>query len=121
MASKVTVTTLFQMKSKKEKITALTAYDFPFSRLVDDSQVDVILIGDSLGMVVQGESSTLPVTMDEMVYHTKIVARGALRAMVVGDMPFMSYQTDTPEALFNAGRLLKEAGAGVLPVRRHRW
>ena len=116
MASKVTVTTLLQMKSKKEKIVALTAYDYPFSRLVDESEVDVILIGDSLGMVVQGESSTLPVTMDEMVYHTRIVARGASRAMVVGDMPFMSYQTELSDALFNAGRLLKEAGAAAIKL-----
>jgi len=116
MASKVTVTTLLQMKSNKEKIVALTAYDYPFSRLVDESEVDVILIGDSLGMVVQGESSTLPVTMDEMVYHTRIVARGASRAMVVGDMPFMSYQTELSDALFNAGRLLKEAGASAIKL-----
>jgi 3-methyl-2-oxobutanoate hydroxymethyltransferase len=116
MASKVTVTTLLQMKSNKEKIVALTAYDYPFSRLVDESDVDVILIGDSLGMVVQGESSTLPVTMDEMVYHTRIVARGASRAMVVGDMPFMSYQTELSDALFNAGRLLKEAGAAAIKL-----
>ncbi len=116
MASKVTVTTLLQMKSNREKIVALTAYDYPFSRLVDESEVDVILIGDSLGMVVQGQSSTLPVTMDEMVYHTRIVARGASRALVVGDLPFMSYQTELSDALFNAGRLLKEAGATAVKL-----
>ena len=116
MASKVTVTTLIQMKSKNEKIVALTAYDYPFSRIVDESGVDVILVGDSLGMVVQGETSTLPVTMEEMVYHTRIVARGASRAMVVGDMPFMSYQTKRSDALANAGRLIKEGGASAVKL-----
>lgn len=116
MAANVTVTRLLQMKSEKAKIVALTAYDYPFSRLVDESGTDVILVGDSLGMVVQGEASTLPVSMDEMVYHTRIVARGAGRAMVVGDMPFMSYQTRLSDALANAGRLIKEGGASAVKL-----
>ena len=77
MKSKITVTKLFQMKKKGEKIVALTAYDYPFGRMVDESGIHMILIGDSLGMVVQGESSTLPVTMDEMIYHTRLVAKAA--------------------------------------------
>jgi len=116
MAANVTVTRLLQMKSEKVKIVALTAYDYPFSRLLDESGTDVILVGDSLGMVVQGEASTLPVSMDEMVYHTRIVARGAGRAMVVGDMPFMSYQTRLSDALANAGRLIKEGGASAVKL-----
>jgi len=116
MASQVTLTTLYKMKEKGEKIVALTAYDYPFAKMVDESGIHVILVGDSLGMVVQGETSTLPVTMDEMVYHTRLVARGAGRSMVVGDMPFMSYQTSVQEAVANAGRLLKEAGAGAVKL-----
>ena len=87
MAEKVTVTVLAKMKAEGTKITMLTAYDYPFARLVDESGVDMILVGDSLGMVVQGESSSLPVTMDQMIYHTTLVARATKRAMVVGDMP----------------------------------
>ena len=116
MPTPVTVTTLFRMKEKGEKIVALTAYDFPFARLVDDAGIDLILVGDSLGMVVQGRTSTLPVTMEEMIYHTRLVARGASRAMVVGDMPFMSYQTCVEEAVANAGRFLKEADATAVKL-----
>ena len=111
MASQITVTTLHKMKKDGEKIAALTAYDHPFATMVDESGMHMILVGDSLGMVVQGESSTLPVTMDEMIYHTRIVARATKTAMVIGDMPFMSYQCSTEEAIANAGRFLKEAGA----------
>ncbi|MBW2365007.1 MAG: 3-methyl-2-oxobutanoate hydroxymethyltransferase, partial [Deltaproteobacteria bacterium] len=93
MAKQITVTELFKMKKEGQKIAALTAYDYPFGKIVDESGIHMILVGDSLGMVVQGEASTLPVTMDEMLYHTKIVARGVEQAMVIGDMPFMSYQT----------------------------
>ncbi len=111
MSSPVTVTSLLRMKAEGRKITALTAYDYPFACLVDQAGIDMILVGDSLAMVVQGRTSTLPVTMDEMVYHTRLVSRAAARAMVVGDMPFMSYQATVAEAVANAGRFLKEAGA----------
>lgn len=111
MPPKVTLTTLYKMKEKGEKIVALTAYDYPFARMVDASGIHMILVGDSLGMVVQGEQSTLPVTMDEMIYHTRIVSRAAAYAMVIGDMPFMSYQVSTSEAVANAGRFLKETAA----------
>ncbi|MBW1988597.1 MAG: 3-methyl-2-oxobutanoate hydroxymethyltransferase [Deltaproteobacteria bacterium] len=115
-AQKVTVTVLSEMKAKGEKITELTAYDYPFARMVDESGIDIILVGDSLGNVIQGESSTLPVTMDQMIYHTRIVARGVKRAMVVGDMPFMSYQASTAEAVRNAGRFLKETAASAVKL-----
>ncbi len=116
MADKVTVTVLAKMKAEGKKIVMLTAYDYPFARMVDECGIDMILVGDSVGMVVQGESSTLPVTMDQMIYHTSIVARATKRAMVVGDMPFMSYQTSTSEAVANAGRFLKEAGASAVKL-----
>jgi len=101
------------LKKKKEgrKITMLTAYDYPFARIVDEAGIDAILVGDSLGMVVQGLENTLPVTMDEMIYHTKMVTRAVKNALVIGDMPFMSYQAGVPDAVKNAGRFLKEAGA----------
>ena len=116
MQSQVTIKTLYKMKEKGEKIVALTAYDFPFARMVDESGVHLILVGDSLGMVVQGESSTLPVTMDEMVYHTRMVSRAARRAMVVGDMPFMSYQVGVEDAVRNAGRFLQESGMNAVKL-----
>jgi 3-methyl-2-oxobutanoate hydroxymethyltransferase len=116
MNSRVTVTTLFEMKQKGEKIAGLTAYDYPFARLLDESGIPLILVGDSLAMVVQGLDNTLSVTMDEMVYHTKLVCRAVRQAMVVGDMPFMSYQASVSEAVANAGRFLKEAGAGAVKV-----
>lgn len=106
------------LKKKKDgiKITMLTAYDYPFARIVDEAGIDAILVGDSLGMVVQGLENTLPVTMDEMIYHTKMVARAVKNAMVIGDMPFMSYQTGVSEAVKNAGRFLKEAGASAVKM-----
>ncbi|CAN2049957.1 3-methyl-2-oxobutanoate hydroxymethyltransferase [Candidatus Magnetomoraceae bacterium gMMP-1] len=116
MTTSVTVNTLQQMKAEKKKITALTAYDYPSARMVDESGIDIILVGDSLGMVVQGESSTLPVTMDQMIYHTKIVAKAVKRAMVIGDMPFMSYQVSIKQAVSNAGRFLKETGASAVKL-----
>lgn len=116
MASPVTIPTLFRMKEKGEKIVALTAYDYPMARVADTSGVHLILVGDSLGMVVQGGSSTLHVTMEEMLYHTRIVASACKRAMVVGDMPFMSYQVSVPEAVKNAGRFLKETGASAVKL-----
>ncbi len=106
------------LKKKREgsKITMLTAYDYPFARIVDEAGIDAILVGDSLGMVVQGLENTLPVTMDEMIYHTKMVTRAVKNAMVIGDMPFMSYQAGVPDAIKNAGRFLKEAGAAAVKM-----
>ncbi|MFW5936950.1 MAG: 3-methyl-2-oxobutanoate hydroxymethyltransferase, partial [Desulfosalsimonas sp.] len=102
MASSVTVRTLMEMKKQGKKIAALTAYDFPFAQMADEAGIHVLLVGDSLGMVVQGEATTLGVTMDEMIYHTRMVAKAAKTAMVIGDMPFMSYQVSLAEALSNA-------------------
>lgn len=109
--SKVTIHTLQQMKERGDKIAMLTCYDATFARLLDESHVDILLVGDSLGMVVQGHETTLPVTLDEVIYHTRSVVRGARRAHVVGDMPFMSYQSGLDQAVANAGRLIKEGGA----------
>lgn len=116
MQSQITVSTLYKMKEKGERIVALTAYDFPFAQMVDESGVHMILVGDSVGMVVQGEATTLPVTMDEMIYHTRIVSRATGHAMVIGDMPFMSYQARMEDAVANAGRFLKEAGASAIKL-----
>jgi len=113
---KTTVLDIYKKKAEGKKITMLTAYDYPMAQIVDQAGIDMILVGDSLGMVVQGVSSTLPVTMDEMIYHTKMVARAASSAMVVGDMPFLSYQTHKAEAVRNAGRFLKEAGAEAVKL-----
>jgi 3-methyl-2-oxobutanoate hydroxymethyltransferase len=113
---KITVQDFFKKKQTGAKITMLTAYDYPFGRIVDEAGIDAILVGDSLGMVVQGLENTLPVTMDEMIYHTRMVARAAQNAMVIGDMPFMSYQTSSEEAVRNAGRFLKEAGASAVKI-----
>ena len=110
----VTIHTLKKQKASGQKICMVTAYDATFAKLFDDAGVDAILVGDSLGMVVQGHDSTLPVTMDQMVYHCRAVTRGAKRAHVVGDLPFMSYQAGVDEAVKNAGRLVAEGGvAGV--------
>ncbi|MEW6172400.1 MAG: 3-methyl-2-oxobutanoate hydroxymethyltransferase [Bacillota bacterium] len=113
---RVTTADLRRWKEEGRPITMLTAYDFPTARLVDESGIDTILVGDSLGNVVLGYDSTLPVTMEEMLHHTKAVARGASRAMVIGDMPFMSYQVSVEEAVYNAGRFLKEAGAQAVKL-----
>ena len=104
------------MKADGEKITMLTCYDYPTARILDACGVDVILIGDSVGVVVSGYDNTLPVTMDEMLYHTRAVMRAAPRALVVADMPFMSYQADIAEARRNAGRMLKEGGAAAVKI-----
>ncbi len=111
MSSKVTTATIRQMKNEGRRITMLTAYDYSMAKLVDDAGIDMILVGDSLGNVMLGYDSTLPVTMDDMVHHVKAVCRGAERAMVVADLPFMSYQVSTEEALRNSGRFLKETTA----------
>jgi len=107
---RVTIHTLRQMKERGEKIAMLTAYDATFARLLDESGADVLLVGDSLGMVVQGNDTTLPVTLEEMAYHCRAVVRGTTRAHVVGDMPFMTYQASLEQGMINAGRLIKEGG-----------
>jgi len=108
---RVSIHDLNAMKERGEKIAMLTAYDYPIARVLDEAGVPVILVGDSLGMVVLGYDSTLPVTMADMIHHTKAVVRGSQRAHVVADMPFMSYQAGPEDALRNAGRLMQEAGA----------
>src|SRR5687768_13291411 len=107
---KVTVPDLRARKQsgEREKIAMVTAYDFTMARLVDEAGVDMVLVGDSLGMVVQGLSTTIPVTLDEMAYHCRAVARGLARAHLVGDLPFMSYQVSPAQAVESAGRLMKE-------------
>jgi len=112
---KVRVTTLREKKRRGEKIAVLTAYDATMARLLESAGVDVLLVGDSVGVVVLGYEHTLPVTLDEMLHHTKAVARGASRALVVADMPFMTYQVSVEEAVRNAGRLL-QAGAAAVKV-----
>jgi 3-methyl-2-oxobutanoate hydroxymethyltransferase len=119
---KVTVPELLQRKSlsagcpEKKKITCLTAYDYPTARLVDEAGVDVVLVGDSLGMVVLGYESTLPVTLDEALHHTKAVRRGVQHALLVGDMPYGTYHGDIHEAVRNAMRFVKEAGAEAVKI-----
>jgi 3-methyl-2-oxobutanoate hydroxymethyltransferase len=113
---KVTIHTLRQMKERGEKIAVLTAYDATFARLFDEAGADVLLVGDSLGMVVQGNETTLPVTLEEMAYHCRAVVRGVRRAHVVGDMPFMTYQASIDQAMTNAGRLMKEGGVGSVKL-----
>ncbi len=113
---KVTIHTLATMKKQGEKITMLTAYDATFALLLDESQIEILLVGDSLGMVIQGHDTTLPVTLDEVIYHCRSVARGTQRAHIVGDMPFMTYQSSVNEAMLNAGRLIKEGGAHAVKL-----
>jgi 3-methyl-2-oxobutanoate hydroxymethyltransferase len=114
--AKVTTATLRARKGSAEKVAVLTAYDVVFARLADEAGLDVVLVGDSLGMVVQGERSTLPVTLDEMVYHTRIVSRGVRRAHLIADMPFMSYQASVEDGMRAAGRLLKEGRAEAVKL-----
>ncbi|MEZ4600564.1 MAG: 3-methyl-2-oxobutanoate hydroxymethyltransferase [Syntrophotaleaceae bacterium] len=111
-----TIIDIQQMKTRGEKITVLTAYDFPFARLMDRAGIDMVLVGDSAGTVVSGYDNTLPVTMEEMIYHTRAVARGLKNALLVSDMPFLSYQTDLRDARINAGRLVKEGGAQAVKL-----
>ena len=113
---KVTTRSLQQMKAAGEVITALTAYDFLMAQLIDRAGLDVILVGDSAGMVVQGFETTIPVTMEQMLYHSAVVARGVERALVVADMPFMSYQVNSDEALRNAGRMVKESSVEAVKL-----
>ena len=113
---KNTVLTFKESKENKEKITMLTAYDYSTAKLIDESGINAILVGDSLGMVVLGYEDTLSVTMEDMIHHTAAVARGAKNALVVSDMPFMSYQTSVYDAVYNAGRLMKEGRANVVKL-----
>lgn len=112
----ITVPKLQAMKAEGRKITVVTAYDYLTGKLVDEAGIDCVLVGDSLGMVVLGYDSTLPVTMDEMLHHTKAVRRGVKRALLVGDMPFGSFQGSVSEAVANATRFLKEAGADAVKL-----
>jgi 3-methyl-2-oxobutanoate hydroxymethyltransferase len=105
-----------QVGTRGARIAALTAYDFTSARLFDAASVDVLLVGDSLGTVVQGLETTIPVTLDEMIYHSRCVARGVKRALLVGDLPFLSYQTSIERAVESAGRLLKEGGVGAVKL-----
>ena len=113
---KTTVNTFKKAKENKEKITMLTAYDYSTAKLVDEAGVESILVGDSLGMVVLGYEDTLSVTMEDMIHHAAAVARGAKNAMVIADMPFMSYQTSVYDAVVNAGRLIKEGRAQAVKL-----
>jgi len=116
MDQKVTTKTLIKMKEKGEKIACLTAYDCLTARLLDQAGIDLILVGDSVAMVFAGYENTLPIRMEDMLYHTAAVKRGAKRAMIVADMPFLSYQTSIADATNNAGRLLKESGAEAVKL-----
>jgi len=109
VVKKVTTSDLIEMKKNEEKITMLTAYDYLMAAQLDECGIDLILVGDSVGNVLLGYENTIPVTMEEMIHHCKAVSRGVKRAMVIGDMPFMSYQASIEEAVRNAGRFLKEA------------
>ncbi|MTI83298.1 MAG: 3-methyl-2-oxobutanoate hydroxymethyltransferase [Firmicutes bacterium] len=114
--SKVTTAVFKTKKSEGRPISMLTAYDYPLAQLVDEAGIDAILVGDSLGNVVLGYDSTIPVTMDDMIHHVKAVTRGVNRAMVVADMPFLSYHVSTADAIRNAGRLMQEAGAQAVKL-----
>jgi 3-methyl-2-oxobutanoate hydroxymethyltransferase len=116
MPDKVTVPGIMAMKEQDKKITMLTAYDTPFARILDQAGVDILLVGDSVGSVVAGYPNTLPVTIDEMIYHTRAVVRGIERSLVVIDMPFMSYQINIEDAKRNAGRMIKESGAEAVKL-----
>ncbi len=113
---KTTIPGLGKLKARGERVTMITVYDYPFARLVDRTTAELILVGDSLGMVIQGLAQTNPVTLDEVIYHVKAVRRGAPNTLVVGDMPFMSYQVSAEQALANAGRIIKEGGADCVKL-----
>lgn len=113
---RITTTKLVKMKQDGQKIVMLTAYDYPFAKIAEEAGVHIALVGDSLGNVVQGRSTTLPVTMDEMIYHTQMVCRGTEKVMVMADLPFLSYQTDIRDAVYNAGRFLKETDANAVKL-----
>ena len=113
---KVTTLRLQEMKKSGQKIVCLTAYDALIARIVDEAGVDVVLVGDSLGNVVQGNETTIPVTLEETIYHTKAVVKGAKRPLIVADMPFMSYQISSSDAFRNAGRIMKETGCEAVKL-----
>jgi len=113
---RVTITEIKEMKQKKEKIPMLTAYDYVTAKVVDEAGVPLILVGDSLGMVMLGYESTIPVSMEEMIHHTKAVVRGAKNALIIGDMPFMTYHISVSDALHNAGRFIQEGGAQAVKL-----
>ena len=113
---KVTVKDIIEKKKNGEKIVTITSYDYSFAKLVDKSGIDLILVGDSLSMVMLGHNNTLSVTMDEMIHHTKAVSRGVSNALIVGDMPFLSYKVDIKNAVKNAGRFIQEGGAEAVKV-----
>jgi 3-methyl-2-oxobutanoate hydroxymethyltransferase len=115
-ANRITTADIRDMKKRGDRIVMMTAYDYPTARLVDEAGVDMILVGDTLGMVVLGYDSTLPVTMEDMIHHTKAAVRGARHALVVGDMPFMSYQTGWQDAMRNAARFLQETNCGAVKL-----
>ena len=116
MAQKFTVKSFQEAKDNNRKISMLTAYDYSMAKMVDAAGIDSVLVGDSLGMVFQGNESTLPVTLDEIIYHTKAVVRGVKNALVVADMPFLSYHVSKEEAVRNAGRMIKEGGAEAVKM-----
>jgi len=111
-----TILDIQKMKHDGEKISVLTAYDYPFAKLLDAAGIDILLVGDTVGVVVNGHDTTLPVTLEEMIYHTRAVVRGASSALVVADLPFLSYQVDLRDARLNAGRLVKEGGAQAVKL-----
>jgi len=113
---RVTITEIKEMRQRKEKIPMLTAYDYVTAKIVDEAGVPLILVGDSLGMVMLGYESTIPVTMEEMMHHTKAVVRGAKKALIVGDMPFMTYHISVSDALYNASRFIQEGGAQAVKL-----
>jgi 3-methyl-2-oxobutanoate hydroxymethyltransferase len=113
---RVGINEIKEMKAKKEKIVMLTAYDYSTAKLVDEAGIPLILVGDSLGMVILGYESTIPVTMDEMIHHTKAVVRGTKQSLVIGDMPFMTYHTNISDALRNAARFIQEGGAQAVKL-----
>jgi 3-methyl-2-oxobutanoate hydroxymethyltransferase len=113
---RVTITEIKEMKQKKEKIPMLTAYDYVTAKMVDEAGMPLILVGDSLGMVMLGYESTIPVTMEEMIHHTKAVVRGTKRALIIGDMPFMSYHISVSDTLHNAARFIQEGGAQAVKL-----
>lgn len=112
----VTVPAVAARKNSEKKITALTAYDYSFAKLLDNTAVDILLVGDSLGMISQGHENTLPVTLDDMIYHTKCVKKGAKRALVTADMPFLSYQISAEQAVSHAGKLIQQGGAAAVKL-----